>query len=203
MYRIDDTVQRAAELVDELGVHQPEIGRVVDVIQEIADQTNLLALNAAIIASQAGESGKAFAVVAAEVRNLAERTARSTREIGQQVKGVRDGVERAVALVTDGRDAGEPRACSSGRPGRGGAARRFAPSPSARSRRSRRRWPRRRASRRRAAAGRREPAGHRARRRRDRASPRSRLDEGRELVRQTQDMARTARERLARRPMAR
>ncbi|HEY0882138.1 MAG TPA: methyl-accepting chemotaxis protein, partial [Archangium sp.] len=102
--RIDDTVSRAAKLVDELGVSSLEIGRVIDVIQEIADQTNLLALNAAIIASQAGESGKAFAVVAAEVRNLAEKTGRSTREIAQKVKAVREGVERTVELVSRGRD---------------------------------------------------------------------------------------------------
>ncbi len=101
MYRIEDTVQRSMELVNALGKNSFEIGRVIDVIQDIADQTNLLALNAAIIASQAGESGKAFGVVAAEVRSLAERTARSTREIGQQIKRVRDGVARAVTLVTD------------------------------------------------------------------------------------------------------
>ncbi len=94
LHRIEDTVKRASSLVNSLGGYSLEIGRVVDVIQEIADQTNLLALNAAIIANQAGESGKAFAVVATEVRNLAERTARSTREIGQQVKRVRDGVDR-------------------------------------------------------------------------------------------------------------
>lgn len=102
--RIDDTVRGAAKLVDALGVSSLEIGRIVDVIQEIADQTNLLALNASIIASQAGESGKAFAVVAAEVRNLAEKTARSTRDIAQKVKAVRDGVDLAVALVAKGRD---------------------------------------------------------------------------------------------------
>lgn len=104
--RIDDTVRGAAKLVDALGVSSVEIGRIVDVIQEIADQTNLLALNASIIASQAGESGKAFAVVAAEVRNLSEKTARSTRDIGQKVKAVRDGVELAVALVAKARDEG-------------------------------------------------------------------------------------------------
>ncbi len=102
--RIDETVGRATKLVDALGESSLEICRVVDVIQEIADQTNLLALNAAIIASQAGESGKAFAVVAAEVRNLAEKTGRSTREIATKVKAVRDGVERAVDLVSRSRD---------------------------------------------------------------------------------------------------
>jgi methyl-accepting chemotaxis protein len=102
--RIDESVDRAARLVDALGASSLEIGRVVDVIQEIADQTNLLALNAAIIASQAGESGKAFAVVAAEVRNLAEKTTRSTREIGTRVKTVREGVERAVDLVSRSRE---------------------------------------------------------------------------------------------------
>jgi oligopeptide transport system substrate-binding protein len=91
LQRIDDTVRTAARLVDALGASSMEIGRVVDVIQEIADQTNLLALNAAIIASQAGESGKAFAVVASEIRNLAEKTARSTREIAQKVKAGREG----------------------------------------------------------------------------------------------------------------
>jgi oligopeptide transport system substrate-binding protein len=102
--RIDESVDRASRLVDALGSSSLEIGRVVDVIQEIADQTNLLALNAAIIASQAGESGKAFAVVAAEVRNLAEKTSRSTREIGTRVKTVIEGVERAVELVSKSRE---------------------------------------------------------------------------------------------------
>jgi len=102
--RIDETVRRAAKLVDALGSSSVEIGRVVDVIQEIADQTNLLALNAAIIASQAGESGKAFAVVATEVRNLAEKTARSTRDIAQKVRAVREGTEQAVDLVARARD---------------------------------------------------------------------------------------------------
>lgn len=104
IHRIDEWSQRAAQLVDSLGASSHEIGRVVDVIQEIADQTNLLALNAAIIASQAGESGRAFAVVATEVRTLSEKTARSTREIAIQVKGVREGMARAAQLVTLGRD---------------------------------------------------------------------------------------------------
>ncbi|MHB8877087.1 MAG: ABC transporter substrate-binding protein [Myxococcaceae bacterium] len=104
MYRIEETVRRAAEIVDGLGTRSLAIGRIVDVIQEIADQTNLLALNAAIIAAQAGENGRAFGVVADEIRSLAERTARSTREIGQMVTGVRDAVDTVVGLVKEGRD---------------------------------------------------------------------------------------------------
>jgi ABC-type oligopeptide transport system substrate-binding subunit/methyl-accepting chemotaxis protein len=104
MYRIEETVRRAAEIVDGLGSRSIAIGRIVDVIQEIADQTNLLALNAAIIAAQAGENGRAFGVVADEIRSLAERTARSTREIGQMVAGVRDAVDTVVGLVKEGRD---------------------------------------------------------------------------------------------------
>lgn len=104
LQRIDETVRGAARLVDALGVSSLEIGRVLDVIREIADQTNLLALNAAIIAAQAGESGKAFGVVAAEVRSLAEKTSRSTREIGTKVKAVREDVESTITLVTRSRD---------------------------------------------------------------------------------------------------
>src|SRR5689334_23330485 len=104
MYRVEETVRKAAEIVDSLGGRSLEIGRIVDVIQEVADQTNLLALNAAIIASQAGEHGRAFGVVANEVRGLAERTARSTREIAGMVTGIREAVETAVELVKEGRE---------------------------------------------------------------------------------------------------
>lgn len=104
MYRVEETVRRAAEIVDSLGARSLAIGRIVDVIQEIADQTNLLALNAAIIAAQAGENGRAFGVVADEIRGLAEKTARSTREIGSMVTGVREAVETAVELVKEVRE---------------------------------------------------------------------------------------------------
>ncbi len=99
LYRIDESIKRAEGLVAALGDRSIRIGRIVDVIDEIADQTNLLALNAAIIASGAGEQGRAFAVVAEEIRGLAERTARSTREIGGLVGGVQDDVRAAVQLV--------------------------------------------------------------------------------------------------------
>ncbi|SEM27805.1 ABC-type transport system, substrate-binding protein [Stigmatella aurantiaca] len=104
MYRVKETVHRAAEIVESLGTRSREIGRIVDVIQEIADQTNLLALNAAIIAAQSGEYGRPFGVVANEIRGLAERSARSTREISSLVTGVRGEVNTAVALVKEGRD---------------------------------------------------------------------------------------------------
>jgi methyl-accepting chemotaxis protein/ABC-type transport system substrate-binding protein len=104
MYRVEDTIRKATALVDSLGVRSNEIGRIVDVIQEIADQTNLLALNAAIIAAQAGEHGRPFGVVADEIRNLAARTAGSTRNIAKIVAGVRNEVETTVALVKEGRE---------------------------------------------------------------------------------------------------
>jgi len=104
LYRIEDTVRRASELVESLGTRSLEIGRTVDVIQEVADQTNLLALNAAIIAAQAGENGRSFGVVADAVRGLAERTARSARDIGNLVRGVQGEVEGAVTLVKESRE---------------------------------------------------------------------------------------------------
>ncbi|MHB1846523.1 MAG: ABC transporter substrate-binding protein [Deltaproteobacteria bacterium] len=99
LYRIEGSIKQAQGLVAALGDRSVEIGRIVEVIDEIADQTNLLALNAAIIAAGAGEQGRAFAVVAEEIRGLAERTARSTREIGGLVGGVQNDVREAVQLV--------------------------------------------------------------------------------------------------------
>jgi ABC-type transport system substrate-binding protein/methyl-accepting chemotaxis protein len=101
MYRVEETVKKAAEVVDSLGTRSMEIQRIVELIQEVADQTNLLALNAGIIAAQAGDNGRAFGVVAEEVRGLSERTARSTREIAAMVQKIRGLVDAAVAYVKD------------------------------------------------------------------------------------------------------
>lgn len=89
-----------SEVVETLSLRVNDIGAILSVIDEVADQTNLLALNAAIIAAQAGEHGKGFAVVADEIRELAERTSSSTREIAAVIKGVQEETRRAVDAIT-------------------------------------------------------------------------------------------------------
>lgn len=88
-----------SEVISSLSEKNADIGAILSVIDEVAEQTNLLALNAAIIAAQAGEHGKSFGVVAEEIKDLAERTSSSTREIGQVIDGVQQEVRRAVESI--------------------------------------------------------------------------------------------------------
>ncbi|HET8836855.1 MAG TPA: HAMP domain-containing methyl-accepting chemotaxis protein [Gemmatimonadales bacterium] len=91
--------ERLKEAIGSIGERSDEIGKIVKVIEGIADQTNLLALNAAIEAARAGEAGKGFAVVADEVRRLAERSVQATQEIGGVIETVQKDTHHAVALM--------------------------------------------------------------------------------------------------------
>ena len=102
MEQIQDSFNGIESIISNLSEKSESIGAVVKVIESVVEQTNLLALNAAIISSQAGEHGRAFSVVAEEVRSLAERTASSTREIAELIESVQGGVLNAVSAMEQG-----------------------------------------------------------------------------------------------------
>jgi methyl-accepting chemotaxis protein len=104
MTRIAKTVQEAAGTIEELGRSSAQIGEIVAVINGIADQTNLLALNAAIEAARAGEQGRGFAVVADEVRKLAERTGQATKDIAQRIAAIQSAAGESVDAMKRGSD---------------------------------------------------------------------------------------------------
>ena len=102
MNRIAEVVKKSAITVQALGKSSDQIGEIVQVIDDIADQTNLLALNAAIEAARAGEQGRGFAVVADEVRKLAERTTKATKEIAMMIRKIQEDTEAAVLSMNEG-----------------------------------------------------------------------------------------------------
>lgn len=102
MEKISETVKKTTDVIHQLGQRSDQIGKILTVIDEVTKQTNLLALNAAILAAQAGEQGKGFAVVADEIKNLADRTSVSTKEIAQLIGAVQGEARDAVVAIQDG-----------------------------------------------------------------------------------------------------
>lgn len=101
--RLAGEVDKAGQVIQQVEHDSDKINMVLDVIRGIAEQTNLLALNAAIEAARAGEQGRGFAVVADEVRNLAEKTQQSTQEIQQMIESLQEGAKGAVVVMQEGR----------------------------------------------------------------------------------------------------
>ena len=104
MENIAQRVNASSQTVEGLGQRSDQIGAIVGTIEDIADQTNLLALNAAIEAARAGEQGRGFAVVADEVRALAERTTKATKEIASMIKAIQNETQSAVGSMSEGVD---------------------------------------------------------------------------------------------------
>jgi len=102
MEAIRDATETAEAVIRTLGARAVEIGAIVDVIDDVADETNLLALNAAIIAAQSGDHGRAFSVVAEEIKDLAERVLASTKEIGGLIRSVQEEAGKATAAIERG-----------------------------------------------------------------------------------------------------
>jgi methyl-accepting chemotaxis protein len=117
MARIAEKVKLSARTVESLGARSDQIGAIIGTIEDIADQTNLLALNAAIEAARAGEQGRGFAVVADEVRALAERTTRATREIGEMIKAIQSETKGAVTIMEGGVQEVERGTCEASKSG--------------------------------------------------------------------------------------